>query len=412
MRWGAAALGCALLVPTASAAQEPAPASDEGLRVYLMTIGQGRYVWEHFGHNALVIEDPARGAAVAWHWGLFDFNQADFVPRFLRGEMWYSMGGFDAQALIGSYERQDRTVWLDELELTDAQARELQSFVRRNALPENSFYRYDYFIDNCSTRLRDALDEVLGGALAARWADQPAGFGYRHETERLTERSGLHYVGITLLLGPPGDVPRSQLEQTFTPLYLRDRMLEVTVTTPAGEELPLIRSSQVAVQGSRPSPATEPPSRALPMLLIGVAAAGVFAGLGVLAARGSPIRRVPLAVLGGLWSLLAGVVGLILLLVNWTDHVWMYGNENILQLSPFSLALAVMIPVAVMRATPLLWTRRTALGVAGLAIVGFVVQVLPGVDQSNGMIIALALPPHLGLAWAISRVSRASTEGA
>jgi hypothetical protein len=110
-----------------------------------MTMSQGPAIWEHFGHNALVVEDPSRGTSVAWNWGLFDFRQADFIPRFLKGEMMYWMDGFDASALAASYQRQGRTVWLDELALTQEQARELQRLVAINALPENRFYRYPFW---------------------------------------------------------------------------------------------------------------------------------------------------------------------------------------------------------------------------------------------------------------------------
>lgn len=370
------------------------------LRVYLMTVGQGRAIWEHFGHNALVIEDVARGTRVAWHWGLFDFDEPGFVARFLRGEMEYWMGGFDATRLALAYQSQDREVVLQELALTQAQARELDAFVRWNAQPENRYYRYDYFVDNCSTRLRDALDRVMGGALQERFGRESAGVSYRHETDRLTGRALPDYLGITLLLGPRGDVIRSKWEQMFTPLNLRIWVRDVEVEGPDGLR-PLVRSEQIVVPSSRPPPLAEPPKDLIPLLLAGSMVGGLFLVLGRMARRPGLLRRVPLALTGGLWSLVAGVGGAILVLVHWTDHVWMYGNENVLQLDPLSLLLAVALPLGLLRGGTLKRTTWLAMAVAGVSLTGMVAQVLPGVDQVNGVIIAMALPPNLGLAMAV-----------
>jgi hypothetical protein len=39
--------------------------------------------------------------------------------------------------------------------------------------------------------------------------------------------------------------------------------------------------------------------------------------------------------------------------------------------------------------------------IAGIALIGFVMQVLPWFNQVNGEIIALTLPAHLAIAWAV-----------
>lgn len=396
-------------VGPAAPALEPgsATASDAALRVYLMTIGQGEAIWEHFGHNALVIEDPSEGTRVAWHWGLFDFDEPGFLLRFLRGEMRYWMAGFDAARLTAAYERQGRSVTLQELALSQAQALELRAFVQWNALPENRFYRYDYFVDNCSTRLRDALDRVLDGALAEQFASWPAGISYRHETERLTGRAVLDFLGITLLLGPRGDEPRSRWEQMFTPLNLQIWLRDARV---AGTGTPLVRAERMVVAGTLPPPLTAPPPLTLPLLLVGVALGGAFVLLGRWAEAPGIARRLPLAFLGGLWSALAGLGGLILIGVYATRHVWMYGNENVLQLDPLSVAVAFALPWALLRGGTL---RRTAWLVGVVAVVsaaGFAAQALPGVDQGNGVIIAAALPAHVGLALAVRRLARRRSE--
>ena len=55
------------------------------------------------------------------------------------------------------------------------------------------------------------------------------------------------------------------------------------------------------------------------------------------------------------------------------------------------------------------WAARPAwllaAAVAALSVLGFVMQVLPGLDQRNAQIITLALPINLALAWTVRRLA-------
>ncbi|MBL8961188.1 MAG: hypothetical protein JNJ98_15130, partial [Gemmatimonadetes bacterium] len=66
----------------AQPAASPAPVPGAELEVYLMTMGPGDLIWERFGHNAVGIRDRAAGTDVVYNWGVFDFDEADFLPRF------------------------------------------------------------------------------------------------------------------------------------------------------------------------------------------------------------------------------------------------------------------------------------------------------------------------------------------
>ncbi|MDX1647259.1 MAG: DUF4105 domain-containing protein, partial [Longimicrobiales bacterium] len=137
--------------------QEPAEPGSE-LRVWLVTAGPGDAVWERYGHNAIRILDTGTGRDVSYNWGIFDFQQVDFIPRFLQGRMLYMMAPFSTPAMIDAYARADREVILQELDLTPAEKLELRTLAEINALPENRDYIYQYVLDNCSTRVRDLLD--------------------------------------------------------------------------------------------------------------------------------------------------------------------------------------------------------------------------------------------------------------
>ena len=225
-----------------------------------MTFGPGRQVWERFGHNAIWVHDPVHGTDEAYNYGLFDFHQQNFLLRFARGQMWYWMAGFPAEQYIRQYERDNRSVWIQELNLSPAAERELQRFLAWNAEPEHRFYHYDYYRDNCSTRVRDALDRVLGGSLRTQTESVATGSTYRFHTQRLTANDPLISTGLLVALGPGVDRPISAWEEMFLPLKMREHVRRVTVSGPGGARMPLVRAERTLFESSEPAPPEAPPS--------------------------------------------------------------------------------------------------------------------------------------------------------
>jgi hypothetical protein len=384
--------------PSASPAADSAGAR---LKVMLLTMGPGDQVWEKFGHNALWVHDPASGEDLAYNYGMFDFQQANFYSNFARGHMLYWMQAFDALGTVEAYARQNRSVWVQELDLTPRQKLELKSFLEWNAREENKFYRYDYYRDNCSTRVRDVIDRVVGGAVRRQFGPVPSRVTYRSETERLTADDVPTYTGLMIGLAEPADVPISAWDEMFLPMSLRDHLRKARVPGPDGEMVPLVKNERMAVASAGREPTrTEPPRRIPVYLLVGTLIGIVLMALAWKAHR-SRGARIGYAVLAGLWTLVTGVGGVVLAaLWLFTDHAIAYRNENLFQLDPISLPLVVLLPALAFGARwATRWGPRIAQWVGYLSIVGFAVQVLPGIDQVNGVVIALAMPINMALAW-------------
>lgn len=389
-----------LSVPASTPAQEPG----SELTVYLMTVGPGDYVWEKFGHNAIWLRDAAQGTDLAYNYGLFDNDEPGFYGRFLRGRMMYWMEPLSGPGSAQFYAQSNRTVWLQELNLTPAQRTELRDFLEWNAREENKFYRYDYYHDNCSTRVRDALDRALGGQLRDALGSTLVDATYRSHSLRLTAHEQAVFTGLLLGLGPSTDHQLTAWEEGFIPMELMEHVRQVRVAGPGGESFPLVKSEQVLFEAARDPPPAEAPNRTLGYLLTGV----FFGAALVLLARAG--RAGSRAAAGGwlattlLWALLAGFFGSILAaLWAFTDHTVAYGNENLFQLNPLSLVLALVLPFAGDRARLRRAAYLVALGVAAVSVLGLIAQLLPGLDQTNGGIIALALPVHLAVLWTVRR---------
>ncbi|MFB6241103.1 MAG: DUF4105 domain-containing protein [Gemmatimonadota bacterium] len=95
-------------------------ASPDSLQVFLLTFGRGDRVWERFGHNALWIHDGPAGTDRVYNWGIFDFEQANFIPRLLTGQMRYRLAVFPLEGTMRQYRLANRSVFLQQLRLTPA----------------------------------------------------------------------------------------------------------------------------------------------------------------------------------------------------------------------------------------------------------------------------------------------------
>jgi hypothetical protein len=374
----------------------PGGAPGSELTVTLVTYGTGPAVWERFGHNAIWIHDAASGQNAHYDYGRFDFDQRNFLLRFIQGRMWYSMGfEADVERMLAAYAGQGRRVVLQELDLPPEARRRMRDFLEWNIRPENAGYAYDYYRDNCSTRIRDVLDEAAGGAIRA-YGGAPSGFTWRDETRRLNEHNAALYTGLLVMLGQPVDREMTRWEQMFLPERLSAHLDSIRIAEPGGATRPLVRSSRVlAPGGSWPVP-DRPTDWTWRYLL-----AGIVAGT-LMALAGRTAALLPLATL---WLLLCGLAGSFMTWV-WagSNHVTSYRNENLFLFNFLALALAVLLPAALRGSAR--WrgpARVLAIGVGGVAVLGLFVKLLPGFPQHNLEILALVLPLHLAVVLGVLR---------
>ncbi len=390
--------------PLHAEAADPVQLPGEDLRVFLLTMGHGDELWERFGHNALWIHDAQEGTDVVYNWGLFSFDEEGFLLRFLRGEMLYWMDGVPLPVTLAEYEQRNRSVWAQELALTPAQRAELREFAEWNRLPQNRYYRYDYFRDNCSTRVRDALNLVLDGALRQEAFDAGRGT-YRWHARRLVQDMFVIDRGMHILLGPRSDVLLTRWEEAFLPKDLMELVSNTMVEGEGGAEVPLVVETRTLFEADRPPQPAEAPGFRLGFLAFGLLAGVGLAALSAPRFRGGSAGRWALGLAGAGWCLLAAFFGTIFVLGwLWTDHVFMHGNENILQMNPLSL---LRLPAFLGAAVSNRWVvpaRALALVVLTLSVSGLLLKAFPGFIQSNLDVIALTLPAHAGLAVALLRI--------
>jgi hypothetical protein len=331
------------------------------------------------------------------------------MGRLVRGDMRYWVQAWDANDMANAYANENRTVVVQELNLSASRKAGLRDFLIWNARDENRFYRYDYYRDNCSTRVRDAIDRALDGQLRlgldAMMTDQT----YRSHTQRLLADRLPAATGTLLALGHAADVPLSTWEAGFLPVQLMLQLQMLRVSAPDGTLVPLVTGEAVLFEATRPPEAAEAPNRLPLYVIVGAVLGALLLLLGVVGARRRGVA-IAFHVTAAVLALAIGIFGTIIFgLWAFTDHSFTYRNENLFLANPLALAAGVLLAISA-SGRAMRPTRTFVLVVAGSAAIGCLIQILPAFNQVNGGIIALLLPIHAGIVgglWAVRRRSSA-----
>jgi hypothetical protein len=366
-----------------------------------MTMGPGDLLWERFGHNAIRIVDGSRGTDSVYNWGTFDFKQPNFVQRFMTGNTEYWMQEDGTAETIAAYRNWNRSMWMQELDFTPAERAAVRDFIAWNAQPEHRYYRYDYYLDNCSTRVRDLIDRIVRGQLKSAMVVRLTNTTYRFHTQRALDPQPIAALGTDIALGELADRRISEWEEAFLPEQLRDRVRSVQVRDADGNTHPLVKNEQQIFAASRPPIPAASANEMARNFGIGATIAAILALLARAARGGSRAARIGFSTAATVWAALNGILGVVLA-IAWiaTRHVFIGTNENLLQFNPLSLVVAVALPLAMARGRAVGTLRSMTKLIAMLAVVGLVMKALPWFNQVNGAIIALTLPAHLVLAAA------------
>lgn len=392
------------LAPGVSAALDSVRAvRGASLTVSLLTYGHSDVFFERFGHTALAFRDSTTGEDVAYNWGMFDFDQPRFLMRFLTGDTRYSMAGYNTVVFNSAYRDDNRSIREQILSLSPIERGALLEYVQWNAQEENRYYRYDYYQDNCATRIRDVLDWALQGRLHVALAGPGDGRTWRGETARLLSSKLLMYLGIEMALGRHADIPLTQWEEEFLPEHMARHYASLQLPDASGTLRPLVQQDSMVYVSSRPPLPVKSPSFTALAFLIGLTIAGLIVSS---AEAHSRTGQLLLATSVALWYLVGGLLGTALLLAGTvTKHApYMGNNAALFVVHPLLLLAAGIVPVALFRHIRTSASMGLSVVVAVLALVGVVVQFLPGFAQGGGVIEALMIPVHVAIAVVVIRM--------
>jgi hypothetical protein len=314
--------------------------------VELVTIGPDHAIDGRFGHTLLRVVDAESGMDDVYDFGVADFQRPDFIAEVAMGRARFRLQRSSAQTRFESYAIRDRQIDAQRLNLTGDQITHLIERLGWNLLPENAEYAYDDVGDNCSTRLRDLLNDVTGGAVQLAAYDMSIERTYREDILDAGSGRLLAPIAYDLLTGPRAENRVGAWQLSFLPHRLRG-VLAVAENPAFGEGALLVASERV-LHRREAAPAAEGSVRvARRWIMASGAVLGLFFGfIGFTAWRTR--RSVKwLARLAGLvliqTSALFGSLGLALLPIAllsdggiWTDNqnAWLFFPSDLLLLGP------------------------------------------------------------------------------
>jgi hypothetical protein len=303
---------------------------NQGAQIYLLTCGPGSEIYSVYGHSALRVVIPEKKSDLVYNWGVFDFNTTHFAWKFAKGRLNYSLGVNSYESFLREYFLDQRWVVSQKVNLVSEDIEKLFALLAENLKPENITYRYDFFYDDCSSRIRDLMEKTLGDNLIYP-PEKPEKElqTFRVLTGEYEKVQPWIRTGIDLLLGSPADKKASFRDRMFLPVELKNGLSELLIRR-EGKMIPLLQNPQLAVdfkQTPIKGKLFTSPVFILSMLLIALI---ILTGL----IRGKRWNNALDISLFSLFSILA----IIMIFFNFfTDHQQTKWNLNIIWLNPFIL---------------------------------------------------------------------------
>ncbi len=211
--------------------------------LHLYTMGAGESLFQRFGHAALCLHYPAQPTAdICFNYGTTNFETApQLVWDVLRGAALFWVETTSPRRMVRLYRYLDRDIWRQTLPLTEVQAARAEAHLLRDALPQNRFYRYHHFFDNCTTRLRDIIDAATDGALRRAVAGETTSSSFRELGRRGYASQTWLRILSDFFWGRAADHRPDAWEAMFLPANLR---AEVSRQLGAEPEVVAVRRAQ------------------------------------------------------------------------------------------------------------------------------------------------------------------------
>jgi hypothetical protein len=303
-------------------------------QVSLLTVMPGEELYSTFGHSAIRITDMVTHQDIVYNYGTFDFEDPNFYTKFIRGKLKYYLSTDTFDSFVQESQQENRGITEQILNLTCEQKRNVIMLLEANTMAQNRFYKYDFLFDNCTTRLRDLIENAtdstvhFGKVLDHKVSFRNLIYEYLNNGDEQWSK-----LGIDILLGSKTDAVATPYQIMFLPDYLMKTLDSSTI-----QSKPLV-SEKHQLFKIRRTP-TEKENLTHPFF--------IFLCLFVLIAFLSFSKNVSVQkILSSFDGFLIFIVGLlgILILFMWfgTDHIMCRNNYNILWAWPMNIVAAFYI---------------------------------------------------------------------
>ncbi|WP_100611995.1 lipoprotein N-acyltransferase Lnb domain-containing protein [Confluentibacter lentus] len=210
--------------------------------ISVLTVGPGASLNDSFGHNGFRIKDMVKGTDLVFNYGVYDFTAPNFYLKFAQGKLNYLIGVDYYEDFFNSYVLQNRTIEEQVLNLSQSEKQKLFDYLINNYKPENRRYLYDFFYDNCATKIKDVTNITLNNTIQFKEPNNFKQQTFRELIHSNLNRNSWGCFGIDLALGSVIDRKASPEEHMFLPKYIHSFFKNATIKK-TGE--PLVKESKV-----------------------------------------------------------------------------------------------------------------------------------------------------------------------
>ncbi|RDV14423.1 DUF4105 domain-containing protein [Pontibacter diazotrophicus] len=304
-------------------------------KISLITCSSGPELYAIFGHSAVRVNDPVNGFDIVFNYGTFDFNEPNFYLKFARGKLNYKLSIAYFRDFVYSYTMDNRSVYEQEMNFTEEQKQQYWGFLTNNYLPANRFYLYDFFFDNCATRIRDGVEATFPNQIRFNISHFDEDMSFRNLIDLYLPPQPWGDLGIDFSLGARIDREATPYEYMFLPDYLAKGFANATITE-NGQTQPLVGEMQVLFERE-----PIPMSRGIftPTLVFWLFFAVVLALTVV-----DWMKRRRSRVFDMVFFFIIGLMGIIMLLLWFaTDHQATAYNFNLLWAIPTHIVVAFFL---------------------------------------------------------------------
>jgi len=356
--------------------------------VKLVTIGPGHELTSWWGHTAIIVEDLDAGESKFYNYGLFSFEDDNFVTNFIMGRLIFWVGAWKTPGALAYYRSLDRDIRFQILNLSPKETLEIKDFLENNVLPENARYLYDHYYDNCSTRLRDIFNRTSNGKLK-EISQENSRMTLREHTRRHTHQNPLMDFMLMFLMNDTIDKEITIWDDMFLPTEMEMVLDRLEYKADNGEIKDIVKTKMQHYKSkSVPDLPEKAPIHWPYTLIMGI----VFGSISVwfVLARYEKLFFIYNLIIG----LIFGFIGTLLFLIaSFTDHIVTYFNENLFFANPFTLLIFVLsILVIKNKEKYLKLFYHNWLVITIIALVGIVVKIFPAFDQDNLQAMTLIFP--------------------
>lgn len=364
---------------------------DNNLTISLITCYPGSEIYELCGHSAIRVR--GEGIDSVWNFGIFDFNQPNFVYRFVKGETDYKGASYPFRWFLPEYIQTGRKVVEQDLNLTPEEAQNLLERLRISVLPENAVYRYNYIKDNCSIRILNAMDSASNSKII--YPDSVRYGTFRDEMRAYHKGYPWYQFGIDLALGSGLDQKINSREEMFVPV----EVMRNAASAHFEDGRPLVKATRILNEGNEsavlpPTPWWLSPlfwSWLLTLLIACVIANNILSGK----------LFIPLYFV---WYLLLGLAGcLVAFLVFISVHESTSPNVLILWLNPLQFLFAVGLSNRKLRSLSLVMSYYN------IFVVGIILCISPFLTQSFNPAFFPLMLSTIGLAGSYAIIGNKSS---